>query len=265
MVLGTLGFMAPEQLRSPGSVDPRADLYALGALTYVMLTGCPAVKGATTKEILASIEHEAPVPPRQIDPSIPEHVSQACMHLLAKDPNARFRSAAEFAQAIQGIPPAATAAACPKCNAPTRPNARYCSGCGTRLAEGQPESPRCLACGTLVGDANTCPGCNRTFSPDDHRLQFTSGTLAGMVVRIPQGIYVVGREQFASRDQQISRSHFYAACHNGSVLIQDAGSVNRTFVGGQFAGLPVPLVANQEFRVAACAATYTLRSRRPSW
>jgi len=265
MVLGTLGFMAPEQLRSPGSVDSRADLYALGALTYGMLTGRPAVSGTSTKEILANIEHETPVPPRQLDPSIPEHVSQACMRLLAKDPNSRFQSAADFAQAIQGIPQAATAAACPKCNAPARPNARFCSGCGTRLAQKQPESPRCLACGTAVGDASTCPGCNRTFSPDDHRLQFTSGTLAGMVFRIPQGIYIVGREQFASRDQQISRSHFYAACSNGSVLIQDAGSVNRTFVGGQFAASPIQLVANQEFRVAECAAIYTLNSRRASW
>jgi len=265
MVLGTLGFMAPEQLRSPGSVDTRADLYALGALTYVMLTGRPAVNGTSTQEILANIEHETPVPPRQLDPSIPERVDQACMRLLAKDPNARFQSAAEFAQAIEGIPPAAAAAACPKCNAPTRPNARFCGACGARLAQSQPESLRCLACGTPVGEADLRPGCGRTFSPDDHRLQFTSGTLTGMVFRIPQGIYVVGREQFASRDQQISRSHFYAACFNGSVLIQDAGSVNRTFVGGQFAGSPLPLVANQEFRVAACAAIYTLSSRRPAW
>ncbi len=98
-LLGTLRYMAPEQaLAKHGLVDHRADVYALGATLYELLTGRPAVDAADRAEILRRIAFEEPTPPRKLDRSVPAELETICLKCLAKDPARRYASAAELAE-----------------------------------------------------------------------------------------------------------------------------------------------------------------------
>lgn len=100
ILMGTLDYMSPEQIRSSGEVDHRADIYALGAMIYQMLTGQLPFKGENPGVIMfAHLQHPAP-DPRLILPDLPSVVARAILRALSKDPAERFATAGELAQAI---------------------------------------------------------------------------------------------------------------------------------------------------------------------
>jgi serine/threonine protein kinase/tetratricopeptide (TPR) repeat protein len=100
VVLGTLGYMPPEQLHGR-RVDERADLFSTGAVLYEMLAGRPAFPGSTARERITAILEREPEPL----PSgrIPEGLRELVMRSLAKDPSERFASAREFVAAIRQV------------------------------------------------------------------------------------------------------------------------------------------------------------------
>lgn len=94
-IMGTPAYMSPEQI-SGRAVDSRADLYSLGVMMYRMATGQKLFDGRSPEEVLRKHLHERPVPPRRIEPSIPEPLAQIIERLLAKDPANRYSSADEL-------------------------------------------------------------------------------------------------------------------------------------------------------------------------
>ena len=108
-VLGTPAYMAPEQAVDARAADERADVYGLGGLLYVMLTGVPPLEtaGRSLIETLTALQSEAPVSPTQRNPAVPADLAEVCRVALAKDPADRYPSAVAFAQALAGGPPAA--------------------------------------------------------------------------------------------------------------------------------------------------------------
>ncbi|PTL81382.1 ATP-binding sensor histidine kinase [Vitiosangium sp. GDMCC 1.1324] len=91
---GTLAYIAPEQTgRMNRLVDHRADLYALGATFYEMLTGVPPFVSADPVELIHAHLARPPVPPEQLKPSIPQVLSDIVLKLLAKMPEERYQSA----------------------------------------------------------------------------------------------------------------------------------------------------------------------------
>ncbi len=102
MSLGTPQYMAPEQAMGDKSVDHRADIYALGAITYEMLTGEPPFTGPNSQAIVAKVLTTDPSPLQIKRRSIPSHVEDAVLTALEKIPADRFSSAHEFAEAIRG-------------------------------------------------------------------------------------------------------------------------------------------------------------------
>jgi serine/threonine protein kinase len=257
--LGTLEWMSPEQIAASSRVDHRTDLYALGAVSYFAMTGRPPAQGHDVHSIIVSILQQTPPSPRQLDASIPLHVDQACMRLLAKQPEARFQTAQALRDALsQPGQPQANGRHCTSCGITLQHGARFCHGCGANLGPSGQRLIHCLACGALAGGANACTGCGRSFSERDHRLEFGVGALTGVVFRIPEGIYEVGRASLLPRDSHISRRHLRVACSNGTIHVQDAGSANRTYVAGQLADRPTPLCTGQTVTVAGNTATYLI-------
>jgi len=98
--LGTPQYMAPEQAMAEPVIDARADVYALGAVTYEMLSGDPPFTGPNTQAIVAKSMTERPRALRTLRDTIPSAVDEAVVTALAKLPADRFGSAAEFASAI---------------------------------------------------------------------------------------------------------------------------------------------------------------------
>ncbi len=96
MIVGTLGYLAPEQARG-GPTDHRADIFSLGAVLYEMLTGRHAFQGPGAVELLNSVLHDEPPPPSQGDPHIPEALDVVALRCLAKNPADRFQSAGDLA------------------------------------------------------------------------------------------------------------------------------------------------------------------------
>lgn len=93
---GTPAYIAPEQARSAATVDWRADLYALGATAFELLTGRPPYEGRSKMQLILQHLNE-PVPsPRALQPDIPDRVADFCMWLLAKNPDDRPRTVAEL-------------------------------------------------------------------------------------------------------------------------------------------------------------------------
>ncbi len=102
MLLGTPGYMAPEQSRGPSSrVGPAADIYALGAILYEALTGRPPFRAATPFETLELVHTCDPVPPRRLQPHIPRDLDTICLTCLRRDAAARYTSAAALAAELR--------------------------------------------------------------------------------------------------------------------------------------------------------------------
>jgi serine/threonine-protein kinase len=98
-LLGTIGYMAPEQLRGQPA-DHRIDLFAFGAILQEMLTGARAFLGETDVETIAAILTREIENPAVADPAIPFAVGAIVCRCLAKDPQERFQSARELLQAL---------------------------------------------------------------------------------------------------------------------------------------------------------------------
>ena len=97
-VLGTLRYMSPEQAAGDRAlVDPRSDVYSLGAALYELLTLRPAVDGQHRQEILKRIESSEPQAPRRITPAIPVDLETIVLKSLQKDPADRYASAQHLA------------------------------------------------------------------------------------------------------------------------------------------------------------------------
>jgi serine/threonine-protein kinase len=98
--LGTPQYMAPEQAMGEKAVDARADVYALGAVLYEMLTGEAPFTGATAQAIVARLLTVPPTPITQTRSTVPAHVEEAVLTALAKLPADRHSTARDFAAAL---------------------------------------------------------------------------------------------------------------------------------------------------------------------
>jgi serine/threonine-protein kinase len=99
-VVGTPGYMAPEQARA-GHIDLRCDVFALGVVGYRVTTGRPAFGGGDLPTTLFSIVYEQPPRPSSLAETIPRDVDRVLAIALAKEPDERFQSALEFSEALQ--------------------------------------------------------------------------------------------------------------------------------------------------------------------
>ena len=99
VVMGTPSYMAPEQARGD-KVDARADVYAVGALVYHMLTGRRPFDAEDATATLTLVITEEPARPRSIKQTIPEGLELVIQHAMAKDPRERFQTMEELDRAI---------------------------------------------------------------------------------------------------------------------------------------------------------------------
>jgi serine/threonine-protein kinase len=102
--IGTPGYMAPEQAAGERSVDARVDVYALAVVGYEMIAGLPPFSGPSAQAVVVAHLTAQPRALRELRPDIPPDLAQALERGMAKLPDQRFQTAAEFRDALTRPP-----------------------------------------------------------------------------------------------------------------------------------------------------------------
>ncbi|MEQ1575486.1 MAG: protein kinase, partial [Vicinamibacterales bacterium] len=173
MVLGTVGYMAPEQVRGLVA-DHRADIFAFGAVLYEMLSGQRAFRGDTAMDTMMAIVKDDPPPLASMRNDVPAAVVRVVERCLEKNPAARFQSTHDLAFALEG-PSGASSPTATVSAAPARPRRM-------RLA---PWSVAGLA--TAVAAAALISPHLRPAPPDPRVIRFTIAAPAGTAFPVAFG------------------------------------------------------------------------------
>jgi serine/threonine protein kinase len=102
MVLGSMGYMSPEQVRGR-PVDPRSDIFSFGTVLYEMVTGARAFSGDSSVETMNAILKEEPPPIQTSGRAIPPALERVITHCLEKQPQDRFQSARDLAFGLESV------------------------------------------------------------------------------------------------------------------------------------------------------------------
>jgi serine/threonine protein kinase len=101
-VLGTVGYMSPEQVRGL-PVDARSDIFSLGAVLYEMVTGRRPFAGKSAADVMAAVLRESPPDPSESGRKIPDSLARILTRCLEKGPEERFQSARDLTYALQEV------------------------------------------------------------------------------------------------------------------------------------------------------------------
>lgn len=143
---GKLGYMSPEQVRAQ-PVDRRSDIYAAGAVLWEMLTGDRLFKADNEAAMIGQILAGARQGPRSAAAAVPEALDEACMRALANDPEARYPTAAAFAEAIERAIAVSSGASI----ASARAVATLVKGLGLNVLGAESQGPASAGAASLAG------------------------------------------------------------------------------------------------------------------
>lgn len=101
-IMGTVGYMAPEQLRG-GSADPRSDVFALGVILYEMSAGVRPFRGSGAADQISSVLRDEPPPILSLCPDLSSDLARLIARCLEKDPERRLQSARDLRNELQAI------------------------------------------------------------------------------------------------------------------------------------------------------------------
>jgi eukaryotic-like serine/threonine-protein kinase len=178
MVMGTPTYMAPEQCRGAGTVDHRADLYALGCVAYQMMCGQPPFVSEGAGDLIARHLYFPPQPLRSLSPEIPADVDDLVLWLLQKDPAARPATAADLIRAIDKLAAVSVAGMMR-----TQPPTRFSAANFAPVADT-----------TLGGAASTValPGRTTTGAVAPRRTPLIAGIAVGVIAVAVMLVVVLG-------------------------------------------------------------------------
>ncbi|HET6929582.1 MAG TPA: PEGA domain-containing protein [Candidatus Acidoferrum sp.] len=170
-VMGTPSYMSPEQVKGR-PVDGRSDIFSLGVLLYEILTGEKPFPGQSITTVIYKIVNEEPIPPRTLNPSLHQGLSDIVMRALAKEPEVRYQSCRELLEDLRNYRALTPAAGNPDA---TLISPRSGSAFPLGIAGGNPQL-------TPTGNPNITPTIrslqNRGTNPTQTPIIRRTGTIA---------------------------------------------------------------------------------------
>jgi len=234
-VLGTVGYMSPEQVRGQ-SADARSDIFSFGAILYEMLAGRRAFQGESTIETLIAIVREDP-PALTLPEDAPDALEAIVRRCVEKNPEERFQSARDVAFALEEL------LRIPEKGAGKRSRGRSSS---------QTTRP-------LPGSAKDAGARRRKHSEEDSgfRLVYRDREIV-----LAPGENILGRGRGATiqlSSKSISRRHARIVVREGEATLEDLQSKNGTFLRGERVPGPVRLADGDPIRMGSASMTIRLR------
>jgi len=257
MVLGTVGYMAPEQVRGKPA-DARSDIFGLGAILFEMVTGKRAFQGETAADTMSAILKTDPPPLTDSQPNCPPGLGRIVEHCLEKDPDNRFQSARDVAFSLEAFSESSTGSA-PALRLAARPNWRNRSllaGLGIGLM---------IAIATFVIARRTAPQPPPAFFQE---LTFQRGSIqaarfapdgetvvyAAAWAGKPMELFSMRTQGTESRDLGMTDTDLLGVSSTGEMAVRlhpmysgpysIAGTLARTMLAG---GTPRPVESDIEF------------------
>ncbi len=166
-VMGTVGYMSPEQVRAQPT-DHRTDIFAFGAILYEMLSGKRAFKRDSSIETMNAILKEEPEELQEVLPNLSPGLDRVVRHCLEKNPAQRFQSASDIAFGLEAI--SSQSGTSTRLAAVSEPGRSY-----WKLAAGLVVAALALAGAYFAGTRNHAA----PLSPRFHQLTFQRGTISG--------------------------------------------------------------------------------------
>jgi serine/threonine protein kinase len=154
VVMGTPGYLAPEQAISSATLTPACDIYALGVVLFELLTGRLPFEADTSMGVVLKHLYDNPPPPSSLRPELPPALDKVVQQALSKEPAERFPSASALAQALQAAWPQGRATTSPSVASPAR--ARVPSPAYTR------PTPQAASPSKARGNGASTPAARRT-------------------------------------------------------------------------------------------------------
>ena len=250
MSLGTPQYMSPEQAMGERELDARSDVYALGCVTYEMLTGEPPFSGPTAQAIVAKVMTAEPAEITSLRKTVPANVADAVHTALQKLPADRFETAAQFAGAL------ASQARVAEAYRGSRPDtARRQRAVGLALAAGAllgllagvalfSSRPEHLMTTGAIIHVTTDDGLEvqPAISPDGKMLAYAAGT--SLHVRLYLRPVDGGRAVPLTNDSTTDQQEPQWSPSGGSILFLAGGGVDTVAVGLGW-GTPATLISGK--------------------
>jgi len=250
-ILGTFQYMAPEQLEGQ-EADARSDIWALGCTLYEMVTGRPAFAGKTQASLIGAILKDEPARMSTVQPLAPAALDRVVMACLAKDPDARWQSAADIARELAWVATVPSDPAPPSFVATTgRRHERLAwmaamavvitvAGLGVWRSRTPPVSDggsvlraKLPLAGALAIGSNGHAAV--AVSPDGRYIAYNAGA--------PAQLYLRKLDETESRaiDGTVGALYPFFSPNSASLGFLLGGSIKRIALGG---GAPVPMLAD---------------------
>lgn len=103
LAIGTPAYMSPQHIAEPAQVDPRDDIYSLGATLYECLTGVPPFAGDTPLEVLNKVMNDLPIHPGQLKGNLPQSLVAVCQKMMAREREDRYATAKDLLEDLNLI------------------------------------------------------------------------------------------------------------------------------------------------------------------
>ncbi len=243
MLIGTMNYMAPEQVLG-APIDHRADMFAVGAVCYELLSGRQAFPGGLQDGILLRVLHETPEPLAAISPDLDPDIIAIVERALQKEPAKRYQDLEEMRVAVSAV------------REKLGPSAIVVPGDSPAPPQPAPDLPvdDASAGATIVGlappvsdEAEVKPDCTvflgvaargtgATENADATLVVTGGGRMTGHVFKVtPAGVDIGrgGECEVCIPDPLLSRHHARVGFADGAFTIVDLGSSNGTFVNGR--------------------------------